>query len=505
MSSDINLSIKESSDYINKNKGLTLFVIFIVTIAGAQYFEVLLPPLSIAFLLLSAITLLTVLLFGNNSDLFFFLFFTTLLRIKLPFLVEREFLLISPLLFFVISLIKNYRKVLLIKIHYLNNILILLILLFFCFLAFTALRQLVLPGFLGGPSDGNSGFLSRWHILNVILLSLTFLILFRIEHLFLLLKYFYRFYIYVLIISIIIIIYNLKPFPLFNTFTWSLIIENLESKKMIIAGTASTFLMIYLLAIKKLSYTTLFLFLLCIYGIFISGSRSSFLAFFLILFSNCAIKYKVFGKSLLIIACGSLLFIAFSFSPLVLKVPSQFQRLFIIFPSEFYTGEIKELAKTAGASSSSFRYEMWTLAWKDISENIWLGKGLSKPKADYNFGEGGMVAFHLIPPKVLYHDFMATGSLHNTYMSILYLMGFPALIIFFIILLGVILTLYLKTLFEEHREILIFFLLILLYYLTLSLTGDIYAAYEFYMFLIITLKVMHGSKRLDPSLVERLN
>jgi O-antigen ligase len=187
-------------------------------------------------------------------------------------------------------------------------------------------------------------------------------------------------------------------------------------------------------------------------------------------------------------------FIAFSFSPLILYIPASLQRVFIIFPKEFYSGSLRSLENSAAANSSTFRYEMWKLALPEIAKHPLAGKGFSVPKQTYSFSEEGMTSFQTKSTDILYYDFMAGGQLHNTFVSMAYIMGIPAALIFFAAFIGVIFRTYRYYLLYEsqYQPYLKFLLLLLFSSLLSSMLGDLHFDLIFFIFLAIALKTLYA-------------
>lgn len=474
--------------------GFSGFVIFIISIAASQFFQDINKAAAFFFLFSAIIALFLILLLGSNRDYCVFLFLNCLVRLKIPFLNEREFGLILPIVFLLIAGLKMlfipgaFR----IKKTYLRITLFIFLGYFvFVFVTFFA-HNLQLPG--GGV---NSGFLGRFNLLNTFFVFLFFLIVYRTDMFDYLIDKFYKFYLTVLFISLFLIAFNIERIPIFNTFNWSLIIESATSKKMIIAGIAAMMIFIYALCFKK---NWVFLISLSALGVLMSGVRSSFLAFIIIAFCYWAAKKRVLGKSILISAIPIWLFILFSLSPLVLYVPGSLQRLFIIFPSQYYTGHMRELRNSSAASSSDFRFEMWSKAITEMPDHLWTGNGLGVPKAAYDFGEEGLAAFQRIPQEILIKDFMNVGGLHNTFISIAYVMGILAFVFFLLGFVGLISSTYLRSFVSnsERKNQMLFFTMVLLYYFVKALISDIYFELDFFAFLTIGFKTVFENPHRMP-------
>jgi O-antigen ligase len=261
------------------------------------------------------------------------------------------------------------------------------------------------------------------------------------------------------------------------------------SKRMGIIGEAAMIVFIYSVIFRKQITHPNYIIILAISGVIFSGGRSTLLSFLFILYFIWAVKNKVLVRSFFYMLIGIVLFIGFTLSPLILYIPEKMQRVFIIFPSEFYSGALKELARSSAASSSNFRMNMWVSAIPDIINNMWLGNGFGIVKGNYSFSNHDLSAFQKIKPQIMLHDIKANGNLHNTFISILYMMGLPALLSFIYVFLKLILKTYsisIKAI--ANIDYLQFFVLILLNFLISSFMGDVYLSMDFFIFLAIIIK-----------------
>ncbi len=470
-----------------KLNGFNVFVIFIALFAIAQLLYPVLSILSMPFLLLAFALFAYLLVKGNTNDLFIFLVLTSLTRIVLPSNF-REVSLFIPALIAPVIVAKNLYKFKNMKKLYLNSLLFLFFL-FVVIISYQIINKMQLPGFLGSQT-GNSGFLNRWNLINNLIVFATVFIGFNMEILNYLIQKINWLYVFVLSVSIMMILFGVNKIPLFNTFSWTVIVENQSSKKMIIAGTAAIMLMLYQLAFKKRTTTWLGILFILIIGVALSGSRTAFLSYFLLLIFAYMIYHRVLIRGILLMILSSGIIFALLLSPLVLLVPDKYQRLVVIFPSEFYSGDLAKLRSSAAAKSSNFRYEMWTKAFDKLKDHPLTGEGIGVPKAQYDLGAEGLGAFQKIDSKILIEDFMNSGSLHNTFVSIAYIFGIPAAIVFFIFLVSLLLRTYRLTQIYtgELKATYVFFTLIILNYIIQTFISDIHYSMEFYLFLAIIIK-----------------
>jgi O-antigen ligase len=386
----------------------------------------------------------------------------------------REVTLFLPLIIGLVIAFKNIGKFDHIKKRYLNTLLFTLFA-FFLLMFYQIFNDLQLPGFISSQK-GNSGFLMRWNLLNIIILFLSLFIGFKIEILKYLIEKINLFYLFVFGVSFFMLFFNIRSLPLFNTFSWSVIVENASSKKMIVAGTSAIMLMIYQISFKKVNLRFLLIVFFLLVAVAVSGSRTAFLSYFLILFFGFMIYKRSLFKGILFLFVFSIISVSVLLSPIILLIPQKYQRLVIIFPSEFYSNSLHELQVSSAASSSNFRYEMWTKAFKEIKETPIVGKGIGIPKAEYDLAAEGLKAFQKIDEKTLIEDFMNAGSLHNAFISIAYTFGIPASILFIVLLILLLLKTYKLTLFYEGelRGVFILFTLIILNYFIQAFGSDIH-------------------------------
>lgn len=472
-----------------KLNGFNVFVLFSSLFALAQLGYKLTPILSFPFLLVAFALFAYLLVKGNTNDLFVFLFFTSIMRIVLPGNF-REVSLFFPLIVGGILLAKNIRKFDHIRTHYLNSILLIFFLFFVC-ISFQLFYKIQLPGFLGSGT-GNTGFLLRWNIINNFIAFIVLFVGFNREILYYLISLINVFYTVVFGISMFMLLFKVNTLPLFNTFTWTVIIETASSKKMIIAGASAMILLMYQLAFKRRTIIWLASLIILLAGVAISGSRTAFLSYILLVMFAYMIYHRFLIRGIIALLLSSSIIFAVLLSPVVLLVPQKYQRLVVIFPSEFYTGELAKLRASAAAKSSNFRYEMWTKALDKIKEHPLAGEGIGIPKAQYDLGAEGLSAFQKIDSRILIQDFMNAGSLHNTFFSIAYIFGIPAAVIFFIFLFSLLLKTYRLTQIYtgELKAIYFFFTLVILNYIIQTFISDIHNNMEFYVFMAIIIKTV---------------
>lgn len=478
--------------YIEKQRVnvVSCILLFLLFSFISQLFLKSAPGLAFFSFICSNLLLMLVLLVGSRDDMFIFFYFITAMSITIPFVERREYDLVLPSAFLTAASLRFFPKFLHIKKRYLHPILITVIL-FFLLCIVGVLNNIQIPG-INSTTGENSGLLNRFNLLNSAITFLTGLLLFDYRTVERWIDLLFKFYLIILFVSLAIIVFQLKPFPLFNSFTWSLIIESQESKKMIIAGLSSSVVLIYAVVLIKQKAMFYPVLLLSSAGLILSGNRTFFFSGLFILFFSFVVKRKIFGKSLIFLVLGITFALYLLLTPIVLLVPEKFQRLVIVFPPEYYTGKLAPLAKSAAASSSDFRLQIWSMAIDKIKERPILGNSFEAPVAKYDFEGDLLKGFQKIPSDVLNNDFLRTGSLHNTFFSIAYLIGVPALLLFLYFFTKLIWAHYRKSLRLDSvkRDVSIFIVIVLLNYFLAAMAGDIIFDLQFFLFVAISIKVL---------------
>jgi hypothetical protein len=223
--------------------GYKFFLYFLFLISLSQLFFDYVKPVSILFLLISFLLIGVVAVRATKIDLLFFMFFTMVMNIVIPITTDKTFSQVVPFLFFLIILAKS-RLLRIKKIDFIS----LSMVLYFLILLISVLRGIKLPGF----ETGNTGFLARWNLLNTFFVFMATLLSFKVDSFPNFLKRFYKLFLMILIISLVIFYFNITfKLPLFNTFSWSVIYEGAGSKRMGIAGLAAIYIFIYFLCFNK--------------------------------------------------------------------------------------------------------------------------------------------------------------------------------------------------------------------------------------------------------------
>ncbi len=233
-----------------------------------------------------------------------------------------------------------------------------------------------------------------------------------------------KFYGAVIVVCLAMLFFSIDSMPLFNTFSWSVLHETPTSTRFGILGVAAVSLTTILFASSKSIVRDGWgkMFGLAVVGVILSGGRGAFIALFSAGLLWYGMKKRRIAKVLTIGSLAIVAFVLFSISPLITSLPSSVQRLFILLPSEFYENKLPQIADEAAASSSSWRYAIWVLAYDKIVENPITGTGYGLPSnipdEDLSGGETSV------------HDFLVMGNTHNSFISIAYIMGIPAMLVF---------------------------------------------------------------------------
>lgn len=483
-----NLNITDASVLYRSKERISVFLLFFLLFSFVGQLFQGTAIAKIAFLF-SVIVVVIVALKASRHDLFLFMFIVISMRVIIPITADREFQLVLPLFFLAVSIIRFFPRFQRIKKKYAHHLFFIFCLFMLC-CVIGVLNGIKIPG-MNSPTGVNSGLLNRFNLFNCVVTFFASIILFDCKQLDRWLNYFFKFYLIVLFVSLIVILFDLKVFPLFNTFTWSIIIEGDSSKKLVIAGLASLMIFIYTLVFVRRKLKFYLLIVLSITGLLLSGGRSPFIFAIFISFIFFVVKHQILGKSLVFLIIGVILSTYILLSPIILLVPERYQRLVIIFPPEYYTGKLSELANSPAASSTAFRLELWEMSLEKIKKKPLVGNSFGIPEADYSFEGNSLKSFQKIPKEILYNDFLMTGSLHNTLFSIAYLLGIPALFAFAYVLARLIWAHYKKSIVFDARkkQIAIFITLCLINQAITALVTDLLFDLTFFVLIAIALKV----------------
>lgn len=463
--------------YANYSALKFIFIFFVILTVLSQIFLEIAVFISVGVFAVSLMFLTVSLMIVNRAIFLTIFILLNFFRFIIPGKMDYEVQYILPLFFFFIFLLRfmDYSRYRLLK--RLPKFLTALILIFFV----VFLIGIKAPGF----SSGNTGIIARIKLLNVLIAFGICYSLFERKMFIYIRKYFYSLFVFLGLICLFMYMFSIDELPLFNTFSWSILREASGSIRFGIAGVLAILLAIYAICYKIKHKYALYIFIFIL--LMISGGRSSMFALAFLVFFGYFLKRKKIYYAIGISAVFAVLFLLVSFSPLILYLPGPLQRLAIVMPSEFYSGSLSQLSESSAASSSAWRFMIWGMAVTDLSWSSFLfGNGFGVPEMNYSFSEGGFETFS-IDPQVLMKDFMSSGNLHNTFISIFYLSGIFTLLLFITMLIVVVKRLYKYYKISDDKNLL-FILLFILSKVIDSFFGDIHFSVMFWIFIGIVMK-----------------
>ena len=103
-----------------------------------------------------------------------------------------------------------------------------------------------------------------------------------------------------------------------------------------------------------------------------------------------------------------------------------------------------------------------------------------------------MQGFQKIPTDILHNDFLVTGSLHNTFFGIAYLLGIPALILFVWFLFRLTWLHYKMSMRsgEMKRRVALFITILLINYIVFAMVTDLIFDLQFFLTFAVALKIL---------------
>ena len=270
----------------------------------------------------------------------------------------------------------------------------------------------------------SSGFRARWTLISTVVLFFSIRSSFSPKSISRLLRLLVKFYVAIIIVCFAMLVFGIDTLPLFNTFSWSVLHETPTSSRFGILGAAALSLSTILLPSPMgfVSRGRGALIAMAFAGVILSGGRGTLFAFFIVCLLWYAMKNGKIVRTAVIGFITIVGLIIFSNSIFVTYLPSSIQRQFILLPSEIYEDSVPQISKEAAASSSSWRYAIWALAIDKILENPITGTGFGLPS--------GIPAQDQTDGETSVNDFLVMGNTHNTFISIAYIMGIPAMLVF---------------------------------------------------------------------------
>jgi O-antigen ligase len=275
-------------------------------------------------------------------------------------------------------------------------------------------------------SGGDStGFRARWPLIVCVVVFFGTFVSYRDVFVKRLPGLLFGFYIVVVAISSIMLLTGIEELPLFNAFSWKLIVETSGTRRFGILGVGALGLSTLVLSFPDLVQrgARLPLWILILFGILLSGGRSALMAFVGVLVLWYAVKKRRVGRALVYSVIAAVMFLSVPFSPVFNWLPQGLQRAFVVLPSELYEQESMALGDASAAQSSSWRQVIWVAALAEIVDHPIIGAGFGVPVVPDTEDQNAT------------HDWSAynalvTGNLHNAFFSIAYIMGIPALLVF---------------------------------------------------------------------------
>lgn len=458
------------------HRGINFFVLLSACFAVSQifYYEGVSSVFLACSILLIAVIFFVALFYLKDEDGFYLIFFIASTRIITGIGADRELPdLTVAALFLLIFFLRNRRvaHVHLPKVFWIYSVLIILV---------------VVNGLQAPFGARVTGFLRRWQFISALTCFLAGFYLTTSLSFAKFTKVMFYFYLTVMIVAFAMFLGNVKQLPLFNTFSWE-ILEGYGGRFGILSVSGSICFTV-LVCKKDFLKNPLFrsmVYLLSLLAVVSGGGRAAIigviLSFFLYLYFLEGKKKTVLG-----IALGGILLIQLtSISSIRRYVPDRFQRAFdfgridmVSYAAQNISSDHLNLdmfVKTEADWSTLGRLMLWTQALSSIPQNPWLGRGLG----DLYAGESksSVTTQEMMSNKAL----LETGDLHNTYVSIAYTFGIPALLAF-VVLVGTaaIYSYRLASLSAgEYAFIFVYFGSLLIQ----GLAGDIYFDYQFMMIL----------------------
>jgi hypothetical protein len=176
--------------------------------------------------------------------------------------------------------------------------------------------------------------------------------------------------------------------------------------------------------------------LLALWGVFAGGGRANLLGF---LGASCVFAYMVRRRRLLLLTSLLLAGILVLILPVVgveSLIPEEYSRIVEFGDTSIITSALesgagasrfKDPVMSEAAGSSLFRLMLWAVAIESIVQNPLLGAGVSPPESFYLVSRN-----EALPDQMI----LQSGNLHNTMLSLAYVWGIPAMVVFFVLWIG---------------------------------------------------------------------
>jgi O-antigen ligase len=370
--------------------------------------------------------------------------------------------------------------------------------LYACIGLFVFLRGLEIPNYAQLKPDEVTGFQGRWWIAGSIASFAAGYYFSKTLDLSRFVRVFFFFNATVLIISLLMALLGVDKVPLFNTFTWMKLEGVNRFGILSLSGALSIVTLMSTPEIFRQRWIRRPFYIVAAIGVIAGGGRGDFMG---VIVSIMAYAFLVRRKrwQLVITLVALLVFsIVFFVAGVGQLIPEKYSRIlemrdffaFISSPlSSLDQVDFRTQAESEAAGSTMYRLLVWATAIEGIEEHALLGVGLETVTA---------AGFSSKSLQVTDVATIAAGNLHNTYLSIAYIWGIPAALLFSLLLRDA----FKKTLslIGEGGEMPFgFFYAYLWFYFILSFSSDIHLMYSFMMVLGIIHKLDRNRSQVSGS------
>lgn len=457
-------------------RGIHLFVFLSLCFAVSQafYYAEMGTLFLVLSLLLVAFLFEATMFYLSIPDVFFLIFFLASTRIITGIGGHRELQdLTLALLFGVLFLVRmgTLKRVRVPRIFWVYSALIMLV---------------VINGIQAPFGSEVTGFLRRWQFITSLVSFLAGFYLSTSVSFSRFTKVMFYFYLTVMVIAFIMFFADIQQMPLFNTFSWELLKD--YGGRFGILSVAGSICFTILLCKKdfarswRLRVPTYILSLLAVVA---GGGRAALVG---IVVSFFVYLYFVRGKRVVVLIALFIGFVVIQSTsiPLVRRyVPNEFQRVFDFGRIDMLSYALREIgaehinldvfARSEADYSTIGRLTLWTEALSSIPHNPWLGRGVGALYVGES--KSSITAQQMMSNQAL----LESGDLHNTYISLAYTFGIPALLMFLVLVArGTVYSRKLALLSQsEYAFIYVYFVSLLVQ----ALAGDLYFDYQF-MFIL---------------------
>ncbi len=298
------------------------------------------------------------------------------------------------------------------------------------------LRGLEFPDYTSLKPDNITGFQGRWWVVSSLASFLVGFYFSRNVNLRHLTLATFWFYFVALILSSLMLVAGVDEMPLFNLFSW-MKLEGLDRLGILSVSGVMCILMLIaereLIGTRSLRFAT---FGLAFWGVVAGGGRASLLGllFAIWIYFFFMKRRKTFVVALTLIL-GFVIALS-SISDVRELLPEKYRRVVdlgdtsLILPaltSDIGADQLKSTPDSEAGGSSAWRLLVWALALDAIQAKPFFGSGILT-QVSVDLGSKA---------EAITDDFiMSSGNLHNTFLSLAYVWGIPAMILFGILVWG---------------------------------------------------------------------